>query len=123
LGAYLTTLGYHRLTLKDLGSHQIVTLLGASAIYLPSFFLAFGPDPALHALVLLSVGTGYVLSGIGHNHRFYRLLGITGLVLSILPQTYTYLLNLPRWVTLAILGIFFISGALYLLLRRPAPKS
>jgi hypothetical protein len=122
LGVYFTAIGYHRLLEKDHTNYQNVTFLGALTIFFPSFVAAFGSEAGKHAIVMFTIGCAYLGAGITLPQRFYRLIGVTGIVLAVLPQTYTYLLHLPRWITLALLGILFISGALYLLLKRQHPK-
>jgi LPXTG-motif cell wall-anchored protein len=59
-----------------------------------------------------------VALGITFQVRLLRLAGVGAIILAVLPQTYNYILSLPRWVVVGILGMLFLGLAIFLLLRR-----
>jgi hypothetical protein len=120
LSLYFMGVSLHRFYLKD-STSDALAVIGALILYLPSFILSFDTNPAKHTLALILAGITFISSGISLQAKIFRDLGIIGIIIAVVPYTYTYILGLPRWLVIAIIGALFIAVALYLLLRRPTP--
>lgn len=71
-----------------------------------------------YSVTLGLIGIALLGAGITLSYKLHRLGGIIGIVFAVLPQTYNYILALPRWVAVGIVGFIFISVAIYLSLKR-----
>ena len=66
-------------------------------------------------IILLSLG-------ISIKNRIYEFSGAAGVILAIIPQTFQYLLALPKWLVVGIAGLSFVVVAIFLLLKRDENK-
>ena len=118
VGMYFIILSYvQRLHGNREGMHTL-TLIGCLFLLVPPFFLSFGANAVLYSLVLGGFGICLIALGITWNDVYYRYAGVAGVVLAVLPQTWDFVLSLPRWVLVGGAGALFIGTALYLMLRK-----
>ncbi len=122
LAIYFFVLAYLRRRAKDEIRYIIFESLALLVLLLPTLFQAWDTDGARFALLLGIEGTILILWGNARLYRTYLYIGTAAIVLSVLSQTYNYLLNLPRWAITGIGGILFLSLALYLLWYRKEQK-
>ncbi len=118
LGVYFLILAYTRKIKEDMGGRQILDLLGLFFLLIPPLFLSFGSEAMKYSVTLGFVGIALLGVGITLSYKLYRYAGIAGIVFAVLPQTYSYILALPRWVAVGTVGLVFISVAIYLLVKR-----
>ncbi len=118
LGVYFLILAYTRKIKDDEKNRNTLDLLGMFFLLTPSFFLSFGSEAMKYSVTLGLMGIILLAAGITLSNKFYRYGGVAGIVLAVFPQTYNYILALPRWVGIGIVGILFLSVAMYLLIKR-----
>lgn len=118
IGLYGLGLGYKRYEVHDLENEKILNILGLLFLLVPPFLFSFGDNAVKYSLVLGIEGVIVMMSGITLSRKIFRYAGLTALILAILPQTYSYIYSLPRWVVVGILGFSFLLFALFLLVRR-----
>lgn len=118
LGVYFLILAYTRKIKNDRDGRQMLDLLGLFFLLMPPLFLSFGDEAMKYSVTLGLVGIALLGVGITLSYKLYRYGGIAGIVFAVIPQTYNYILALPRWVVVGTVGFTFISVAMYLLLRR-----
>lgn len=118
LGVYFLILAYTRKIKDDKDGRQMLDLLGLFFLLMPPLFLSFGDEAMKYSVTLGLVGIVLLGVGITLSYKLYRYGGIAGIVFAVIPQTYNYILALPRWMVVGIFGLIFISVAIYLLLKR-----
>lgn len=117
LGLYFMAVGYTRRN-DDLEQERVLSGIGMFLLLASPFFLSFGIHQVKYSLILFVESVLFVFAGISLRNILYRYAGFAGIVLAILPQTYNYILSLPRWVVVGILGLAFLAFAIFLLLKR-----
>lgn len=118
VGYYFVILGYTRRLVKDYATQNSLTVIGLILLLTPPIFLSFGPDATRYSLFLGLTGILFTGLGISLSYNKYKYSGVIGIIFAVLPQTYNYLLYLPRWIVVGIIGIVFLGTAIFLLLKR-----
>lgn len=118
LGIYFLVLAYTRKINEDRDGRQVLDLLGLFFLLMPPFFLSFGIEVMKYSVILGLIGIALLGLGITLSHKLYRWGGVVGIVFAVLPQTYNYILLLPRWVAVGMVGLLFIGTAIYLSMKR-----
>jgi hypothetical protein len=103
---------------KMLEIASLLEQIGLLILLLLPAFLSLGEDALKYSLYLGGFSLIALFIGIGSVNRNYQVAGIIGLLFSIIPQTYQYIVSLPRWIGIGALGLIFLGIALYLLLKR-----
>ncbi len=117
-GLYFMGIAYTRRLLRDTENERYFQGLGLFLLLIPPLLLSFGDNAMKYSLILGLEGILLVLGGINFSNTMFRFAGVSAIVLAILPQTYAYILSLPRWVVVGIAGIIFLGVAIFLLLKR-----
>lgn len=118
VGYYFVILGYTRRLVKDYATQNSLTVIGLILLLAPPIFLSFGPDATRYSLFLGLTGILFTGLGISLSYNKYKYSGVIGIIFAVLPQTYNYLLYLPRWIVVGVIGIVFLGTAIFLLLKR-----
>ena len=123
IGVYFLVVSYFRRCKKDFSGSEVLDLLGLFFLLVPTLFLSFGQDAIKYSVILGILGISLFVLGISLSHRIFKFGGIASIVAAIVPQTYSYILSLPRYLIVGVLGLTFLAVATYLLMRRQeAPK-
>ena len=115
VGLYLLAIGYIRNRIQKKTDESAFTLGGTAFILLPSLVQSFGADNERYSLLLGCEGTIFIILGITINEKYYKACGVAALFLAIVSQTYQYVFALPRWLLVGIIGIVFLTVAIYLM--------
>jgi hypothetical protein len=118
IGIYFLALAYTRRIKKDEGSMQAFDYIGLILLIVIPFFMSFGDERIKYSLVLLAEGLGLIGLGNSFSYKLYRYAGFAAVILAVLPQTYEYVLSLPRWLLVGLIGILLLGTAITLLLKR-----
>lgn len=118
LGIYFLVLGYTRRLVHDYSRQDNLNVIGLFFLLLPPIILSFDVEPTKYS-VFLGI-SGILLTGLGISlsYKIYKYGGIIGIIFAVLPQTYNYILELPRWIVVGMIGIIFLTVAIFLLLQR-----
>jgi hypothetical protein len=103
---------------KNEETRTLLDLIGLFFIIAPSVFLMFGDQQTKYSLLLGSHAVALLFGGISLSYPVYRIAGIVALVLAVLPHTYQYVMALPRWMVVGLVGLLFITLGIFLLLKR-----
>lgn len=118
LGVYFFILAYTRRTRNDTYTMQILDLTALFITLVPPTLLSLGDNGVKYSIILGILGVALLTAGISFSYRLYKYGGVFGIIFAIVPQTYSYILALPRWVIVGGAGIIFLSAAILLLLKR-----
>lgn len=122
LGVYFLVLAYTRKIKGDKSGRQVFDFLGLFFLLMSPLLLSFGNEAMKYSVVLGFLGIILLGVGITISYKLYWWGGIAGIVFAVIPQTYNYILALPRWMVVGIFGLIFIIVAIFLLLRRKEIK-
>ena len=118
LALYIFGLGYVA-RYKKSDSDQLIDIAAGAVLILPTFVQSLEQiNGYLYAFLLGFEGFILVILAISLRRLTYRYVGIAGIVLAILSQTYEYLTSLPRWLITGFAGLLFLGLAIYLLASR-----
>jgi len=118
IGIYMLCIGFLREAHHDEKDNaNILNLLGCCILIIPTFFLS-QTSGYLYSALVGALGLLLLLIGITAKNRIYQFSGSAGIILAIIPQTFQYLLSLPKWLIVGIIGLIFVGFAIFLLLRR-----
>jgi len=123
VGIYFLILGF----IRESGHHDkdnanILNLIGCGTLIVPTFFLAQVNSGYFYAVTVGILGIILLSLGISIKNRIYEFSGAAGVILAIIPQTFQYLLALPKWLVVGIAGLSFVVVAIFLLLKRDENK-
>ncbi len=118
IGLYFMTIAYSRRLFNDPNNEKLFNLISVLLLLLPPLTSSFDENATVYSVILGLEGIILVMLGITFSQKMFRYAGVAAIVLSILPQTYSYILALPRWLIVGILGIVFLAVAIFLLLKR-----
>lgn len=118
LGIYFAVLGYTRQRVHDTQNRDMLTFIGLSLLVAPAALLSFGETPMKYSIFLGVCSICLLALGISYNNKMYKYFGIIGVIFAVLPQTYSYILALPRWLVVGVSGLLFLGVGMFLLLRR-----
>ena len=123
VGIYFLILGFIRESgHQDKDNANILNLIGCGTLIVPTFFLAQVNPGYFYAVTVGILGIILLSIGISIKNRIYEFSGAAGVILAIIPQTFQYLLALPKWLVVGIAGLFFVVVAIFLLLKRDENK-
>lgn len=114
-GIYLLIMGEVRRE-HDIDSSNLLSLSGSLTVIAFPFLLSY--QEAYYSLILGLISICLLFAGISIRRKIFTYTGSAGLVLAVLPQVYSYLLQIPKWVIVGIVGLIFVISAIYLLLNR-----
>lgn len=121
IGVYFLILGNLRKMHQEKDNANILTFIGCTALIIPTFFLAQSQG-SMYSITLAVIGIVMIAVGISIKNRTYQFSGSGGLILSILPQTFQYIMSLPKWLIVGIIGFVFVIVAIFLLLGKDDKK-
>lgn len=100
---------------KQLPDAQNYVVLGLFISIMPLFFQSFGQEHVSEAIYLAAEGLVFAGIGISLQEKTFRYGGALAIALAIFAQTSDYILNLPRWLLVGMLGFVILTVAIYLL--------
>jgi len=118
LGLYFMALAYTRKIKNDNEGRQLLDGVGLFFLLVPPALFSFGEEAVKYSVTLGVAGIALLIFGISLRYKLYKYAGVAGIVLAVLPQTYNYILDLPRWLIVGVGGIIFITVAIVLSLKR-----
>ena len=123
IGLYFLVLGFLREERhNEHDNANILNLVGNGMLIIPTFFLAQSNSGWFYPVVLGGIGLSLLGIGISTKIRTYQFSGSAGIILAIIPQTFQYLLLIPKWLLVGIVGLLFVVAAIFLLLKRDENK-
>lgn len=114
-GIYLLIMGEVRKKHEG-DSAAFLDFMGNTILLIFPFIMSY--DKSYYSLVLGTIGIILLSIGITTRNKIYTHGGAVGLILAILPQTYSYILSLPKWILVGIVGVTFVGVAIFLLLNK-----
>jgi hypothetical protein len=97
--------------------------IGAALLFLlPTYGQSFNSGSLLYFGLALIYSLLFVGLGVMYSRRLMQQIGAIALVVAVLIQTREFLLGLPRWLVVGIVGFAIMAAALYLSIRRRGEK-
>jgi hypothetical protein len=118
LGLYFMALAFSRKIKDDFDGQKLLDGIGLFILLLPPTVSSFGENAVKYSATLGVAGILLLIAGISMRYKLYKFAGVAGIVLAVLPQTYSYILDLPKWLIVGVGGAIFITVAIILSLRR-----
>jgi hypothetical protein len=122
LGSYFLVLALLERFRKNTQYEQYLSIIGLTILFLPTLSQSFSAEGSIYALVLGILGVVVLGIGITLAYKLYMYTGSFIIALSIISQTYSYLFSMPRWIITAVVGILFLTLAIYLMMHRKEPE-
>lgn len=118
IGMYFLCLAYTRRRQKDYDTMQLLDFVGLVFLLGIPFIYSYSDERVKYSITLGVMGLILLILGNSLSYKLYRFAGFAGVVLAVLPQTYEYILLLPRWLLVGLVGLALLTTAITLLLKR-----
>jgi uncharacterized membrane protein YccC len=97
--------------------------IGSALLFLvPTYGQSFNSGSLLYFLLGIVYSLLFVGLGVLFSRRLMQQIGAVALIFAVLIQTREFLLGLPRWLVVGIIGFAIMAAALYLSIRRRGEK-
>lgn len=123
LGVYFIALAYVQKIKKNIEQSKTLDSAGLFILFGSLFLQSFERNGFYYAIMLMGEGIAFFAAGNTLSYKLYTYAGIAAIVIAVISQSYEYLFSLPRWIITAVLGVVFLSVAIYLLLNRKEQKN
>jgi hypothetical protein len=97
-------------------------LSSALLFLLPTYGQSINSGSLLYFLLAIVYSLLFVGLGIMFSRRFLQQIGAVALIFATLLQSREFLLGLPRWLVVGVIGFAIMAAALYLSIRRRGEK-
>lgn len=116
-GGGILTLGLRQANRQEGHITTYVLLLSAAIFLLPTYYQSM-TSGLLFTGLAIAYSLIFVVIGILYRNSISQLVGVSGVVIATLIPTGNFLLNLPIWIFVLIIGLSLIGVAVFLTVRR-----
>ena len=116
--AYFAVLAWYESGKESTANRDVLTAVALLVLTVPSLMQALDTTEAWRGLLLIFESVMLVLFGIASHYKLFLYWGVVILVLEVLYQTRSFLFAIPKYVISLLLGIAFLTGAIYFMAKR-----